>query len=190
MTSTKVRALRTGIFIDGSNLLWAVKDIDSKTGKKKNYNICFTKLKSYLKSKYSPVFYNYYVCVDTKPLKEPYITRAGKAKKFHDFLEGQGYNVKKKDLKILKCGDTKCDTDIEVVMDLHKYVNDIDNIILFTGDSDFKTAVEGFHAQGKHIRIYSFKSNLSWELKEFAIKNPRCNYILLDDLKDKLERVI
>ena len=188
MTSTKVKHLRTGVFIDGSNLLWAMKAKDDN-GVRKNYNICFKKLKEFLKNNYSPVFYNYYVCVDTAPVREPYITSATKAKKFHNFLEGIGYNVKKKDLKILKCGDTKCDTDVEVVMDLHKHAADIDNIILFTGDSDFKSAIEGFHSQGKHIRVYSFKSSLSWELKEFSIQNTRCNYKLLDELRDKLERV-
>ncbi len=187
MTSQKVKNLRTGIFIDGSNLLWAMME-KNENGQKKNYNICFKKLKEFLKDKYSPVFYNYYVCVDTKPLKEPYIDRAVRARKFHNFLEGVGYNVKKKDLKVLKCGDTKCDTDVEIVMDLHKHSNDIDNIVIFSGDSDFKSAIEGFHQQGKHIRIYSFRSSLSWELKDFSIKNTRCNFNLLDELQDKLER--
>lgn len=188
MTSAKVKSLRTGVFIDGSNLLWAMKAKDD-SGNKINYNICFSKLKRFLKQNYSPVFYNYYICEDQNPTREPYISRALAQKKFIQRLEGFGYNVKKKDLKILKCGDTKCDTDLEIGMDLHKHVQDMDNIILFSGDSDFKTAVETFHSMGKHIRIYSFKSSLAWELKEFAIKNPRCNYKLLDELKDKLERI-
>ena len=141
-----------------------------------------------MKKNYSPVFYNYYVCEDNISKIEPYLSRANKQKDFIKKLEGFGYNVKKKDLKILKDGGAKCDTDVEIVMDFHKYATDIDNIILFSGDSDFKSAVEAFHGMGKHIRVYAFKTSLSWELKDFAIKNPRCNYRLLDDLRDKIER--
>ncbi len=189
MTSQRVKAIRTGVFIDGSNILWAMKAKDEKTGEKLNYNICFEKLKKFLRKNYSPVFYNYYACEDNVSKNEPFLERSIKQKKFFNKLEGFGYNVKRKDLKILQCGDTKCDTDMEIGMDLYKHVNDIDNIILFSGDSDFKVAVETFHSMGKHIRIYSFKSSLSYELKEFAIKNPRCNYKLLDDLRDKIERI-
>ncbi len=72
MSSDKVKSIRTGVFIDGSNLFWAMNMRDEKTGEKLHYNICFEK-------------------------------------------------------------------------------------------------------------------TLAWELKEFAIKNPRCNYKLLDDLKEELE---
>ncbi|KKW15515.1 MAG: hypothetical protein UY54_C0008G0006 [Parcubacteria group bacterium GW2011_GWA2_50_10b] len=188
MTSKKVKEVRTGVFIDGSNLLWAMIRKDDK-GDKINYDICFEKLKEFLKKNYSPVFYNYYVCEDNVATSEPYLSRSIKQKNFLKRLEGYGYSVKRKDLKVLKSGGAKCDTDVEIVLDLHKYKDDIDNIILFSGDSDFRGAVETFFNMGKHIRIYSFKSSLSWELKEFAIKNPRCNYKLLDELKDKLERI-
>ena len=88
------------------------------------------------------------------------------------------------------CGTTtKCDTDVEITMDLHKHAPDIDNIVLFSGDSDFLGAVKHFQSIGKYIHIYSFKSGLAWELKLFAMQNPRCNYTLLDDLLDMLERV-
>ena len=173
--------------MDGSNLLWAMK-ARGKDGNKINYNICFFKLKKFLKKNYSPVFYNYYACEDNVSTKEPYLSKALKQKKFLKRLEGFGYNVKRKDLKLLKCGNTKCDTDVDIAMDFYKYSVDIDNIILFSGDSDFKPAIEIFHSMGKHIRIYSFKNSLSWELKEFAIKNTRCNYKLLDELKSKIER--
>ena len=172
--------LRAGVFIDGSNILWAMKQ---------NYNIDFEKLKHFLEEQYSPVFCNYYICVNRAPTKEPYITRASNTNKFINTLEIFGYTVKKKDLKMLKNGQTKCDTDIEIVMDLHRYSNDLDMIILFTGDSDFRAAVEVFHAQGKNIRIYAFKSSLSWELRKSSVRSTEYEYILLDDLQDKIQRL-
>lgn len=187
MSSDKVKSIRTGVFIDGSNLFWAMNMRNDITGEKSHYNICFEKLREFLKHKYSPVFLNYYGVEDNNPKSEPYITRALGNKKFHKRLDGLGYNVLRKNLKYIGDDVTKGDTDMEIGIDMNKYENDYDNIVLISGDSDFLSAIEYFHSKGKHIRIYSFEKTLAWELKEFAIKNPRCNYKLLDDLKDKLE---
>jgi len=186
MTSNKVKSVRTGVFIDGSNLFWAVNMRDRNTREKLHFQICFEKLKEYLKGRYSPVFYNYYACEDNNPKNEIYKKRAVGQKKFHDKLDGLGYNVLRKDLKYVG-KTTKGDTDVEITMDMNKLVNDYDNIILFSGDSDFLPAITYFHSIGKHIRIYSFEKTLAWELKEFAIKNPRCNYKLLNELRLELE---
>lgn len=189
MSGKKSLEGRTGVFIDFSNLFRAIGLKDEKTNKQVNYSICYIKLREYLKNQHnSPIFYNVYVCVDTIPKVEPYITRALKHGKFLNFLSGIGFNVIKKDLKHLQ-NTTKCDTDVEITMDLHKFNPDLDNIVLFTGDSDFLTAVKHFQLEGKYIHIYSFASSLSWELKVFAQQNPRCNYTLLDDLKHLLEKV-
>lgn len=182
------KTLKTGVFIDGSNLLWAIKMKKEKTGSKINFPICFIKLKQYLERRYSPLFCNYYACEDYRATKEPYISKAEKQKKFHRFLEGQGYKVVRKELKHLRDDTTKCDTDVEITMDIHKHIKEIDKIVLFSGDSDFFTAVKYFQSIGKHIIIFAFKNSLSWELKDFSIKNPRCDYKLLDELKNDLER--
>ena len=187
MIDNSTKKPRVGVFIDGSNLLWAMKSLDDK-GVRKNYNICFKKLKNFLQNTYAPTFFNYYVCVDTSPTIEPYVTRAVKSQKFNTLLEKFGYTLKKKDLKKLKNGETKCDTDVEIVIDLYKYINNIDTIILFTGDSDFKSAIEEFHGAGKEIILYSFKSSLSWELKKFTATHTGCNHQLLDVLKTQIER--
>lgn len=189
MTSNRVHALRTGVFVDGSNLFWAMNIRNKTTGAKVNYDICYKKLKEFLKGNYTPVFYNYYGVEDNNATSEPYITRAAGTKNFHKKLEGSGYNVCRKELKYLPDGSTKGDMDMEIAMDMHKLVNDYDNIVLFCGDSDFLSAVTYFHSVGKSIRIYSFANTLSWELKNFAIKNTRTNYKLLDELKSELEFV-
>ena len=189
MTSNKVQSLRTGVFIDGSNLFWAMNMRDKKTGDKLHFYISFEKLKDYLNEKFSPVFYNYYGVEDKNPTKEPHISRANGTKKFHDKLSGLGYNVIRKDLKYIGADSTKGDTDSEVQLDMHKLVNDYDNIVLFSGDSDFFAPISYFHSIGKFIRIYSFEETLSWELKDFAIKNTRCNYKLLDELRSEIEYI-
>ncbi len=188
MSGKKPITGRTGVFIDFSNLFWQIKMIDPKTSTRTNYDICFIKLHDLLKTEHSPIFYNVYACQDNNAKQEPYLTKAAKHEKFLRFLEGTGYSVLRKDLKHIG-SQAKCDTDVEITMDLHKYASDIDNIVLFSGDSDFLMAVKYFQSVGKYIHVYSFKSGLSWELKMFAMQNPRCNFTLLDGLRNKLERV-
>jgi uncharacterized LabA/DUF88 family protein len=187
MTNEKAKKLRAGVFIDGSNLFWAMNKKNSN-GESVNYKISFGKLKDYLKKRFSPVFYQYYACEDDKPSSySDYEVRAQGQKKFHQKLEGLGYTVIRKSLKHLNCGSTKCDMDVEIAMAMHKYIDDYDLIILISGDSDFHTAIETFHGMGKSVRIFSFSTNLSWELREFAIKNPRSSFKLFDDLKSEIE---
>lgn len=180
MTSNKVKRIEAGVFIDGSNMFYGMND------SKVNWNIDYLKLKDHLRKRYKPKFYKYYGCIDEIPKTEKYVKRAKGTKKFYNKLEGNGYDVITKPLKYI--GDsTKCDMDVDIVCDVKDLMIDINNIILFSGDSDFLRLVEDCHQEGKHIRIYSFKHMLAWEMKKFAIDNTRCNYIFLDDLKKELE---
>jgi len=180
MTSNKMKKVKTGVFFDGSNMLWGSKESGIK--------IDFNKLKKYIKKHYSPTIFNYYACEDNNPTTERYKIQSEKQKKFYRKLEGMGYKVIRKDLKHFGDGQTKCDMDVEITMDIRNYENDIDCIILFSGDSDFIKVVEHYFDAGKHIRIFSFKELISWELKTFAINNPRCSYRLLNEIRDQIER--
>jgi len=187
MKNVEIKKLRAGIFIDGSNLLWSMKSKGSR-GEKENYDICFERLMTLLRDTYSVSFCNYYVCEDKGAVLEPYLTRARSQGKFFNRLEGFGYHVIRKDLKHVG-GVTKCDTDVEIVMDMHKQEQHIDLIVLFSGDSDFRSALQYFHSQGKHIHIYCFANFLSWELREFASNNHHCGYTLLGEMRNGIERV-
>lgn len=190
MTSTKVQQARSGVFIDGANLFWAQRKLEEQG--EERWAIDFQKLRTYLKQKYSPVFYKFYDCVDQAPTNTTFRTRAIGSGKFHKKMSGFGYDVILKPLKYIrdrKTGivTTKGDMDVAISVDVKNSLNDMDNVILFSGDSDFLPIVQDAHAQGKHIRIYSFEHTLAWELKDFSIKNARCNYKILDELKDELE---
>lgn len=184
MSSNKVKNVRTGIFIDGSNINWALKNLGEE-----KWMIDYIKLRKYLKKHYTPIFYNYYGCVDEDPSSERFKLRADKQIKFYKKLEGFGYNVITKPLKYLSTGATKGDMDVEITVDMMNSLDDVDNIILFSGDSDFLSMVKDAHSDGKYIRIFSLEGSLSWELKTFAIKNPRCNYIIIDKLKSEIEYI-
>lgn len=190
MTSAGVQKARSGVFIDGANLFWAGRSLEAEG--KERWTIDFLKLKEYLKQKYSPAFFKFYDCVDEKPTNAKYVERAVGSSNFHKKLSGYGYDVILKPLKYIQDKHTKKiftkgDMDVAIVVDIKNALSDIDNVILFSGDSDFLPVVQDAHAAGKYIRVYSYQHTLAWELKDFAIKNVRCNYMLIDGLRDKLD---
>ncbi len=180
MAQENRKSLRTGVFIDGSNLFWG--------SRRSGIEIDFEKLREYLKVRFDPVVFNYYACEDNDPRDPVALKRAYKRKKFLNFLEGIGYRVIRKGLKHLVGGVTKCDMDIELTMDMRNYEDDLDCIILFTGDSDFLSVVQYYWAKGKIIRIFSFGTGLSWELKTFALTHPGASYITIESIRDEVER--
>jgi len=108
-------------------------------------------------------------------------------------LRGIGYSLIIKPLKhMTESGGrpiTKGDMDVEISVDMLNSLEDIDLIIFVGGDSDFLSVLKNCHVQKKYIRIFSFNDLLAWELKEFAITQPRCSYRILDELKSELERI-
>lgn len=179
--------LRCGVFIDGSNILWG----SLKMKPENRWFIDYSKLKAYLKERYRPQFYKFYGAVDTKPKTEVFAQRARVQSKIYAKLEGMGYDIITKPLKYIKQQDgtfkTKGDMDIELTMDIMGALNDLDTIVLVSGDSDYHTPIQRFHAQGKYIRILSFNALLSWELRTFAMNNPRCSFATLDSLREQIE---
>ncbi|MFH1287138.1 MAG: NYN domain-containing protein [bacterium] len=85
-------------------------------------------------------------------------------------LNEAGFSVKQKIAKVFPNGSLKCDTDIEMALDILDFVEKAkpDIIVLVTGDSDFIPLVEKLKSQGIRIEIASFKGIISRELKDSA----------------------
>lgn len=153
----------------------------------------YAKLKAYLKERYKPQFYKFYGAIDSKPKSDVFAQKAARQAKMYARLEGLGYDVITKSLKYIKQEDgtykTKGDMDIELTMDIMGALNDLDTIVLISGDCDYHTPIKKFHAQGKYIRILSFNELLSWELRTFAMNNTRCSFATLDDIKEHIEHI-
>lgn len=183
------KKLRCGVFIDGSNVLWGSLNMELAD----RWFVDYTKLKAYLKERYKPQFYKFYGAVDLEPKTEVFKNRAAGQAKMYAKLEGMGFDVITKPLKYIKQEDgtfkTKGDMDIELTMDIMGALNDLDTIVLISGDCDYHTPIKSFHAQGKYIRILSFDALLSWELRTFAMNNTRCSFATLDSLKDIIQYV-
>ena len=180
MTSDRIKEIRVGVFIDGSNMLWG--------SRASGIRIDWEKMKTYLKTRFNLVMLNYYAGEDDTP-KPEHIQRSLNQKKFHKKLEKIGYYVIRKPLKHMASGTTKCDMDIEITMDIRTHENNIDCIILFSGDSDYLPVVDYYWKKGKYIRIFAFKESLSWELKTFCLNKPRCNFNQIHEIRKEIERI-
>jgi uncharacterized LabA/DUF88 family protein len=60
---------------------------------------------------------------------------------------------------------------------------EIDEIILFTGDSDFQYLIKKLKDIGKKVIIFSSRKTISWEIKLEATE-----HIYLEDIKDEIMR--
>lgn len=181
------KSLRCGVFIDGSNVLWGSLEMKPEA----RWFVDYAKLKKYLKERYKPEFYKFYGAVDNAPKSPEFVRKAQSQAKMYAKLEGMGYDVITKPLKYIKKDDgtyhTKGDMDIELTMDIMAALNDLDCIVLVSGDCDYHTPIKSFHAQGKYIRIMSFDALLSWELRTFAMNNIRCSFKTLDSLEETIK---
>lgn len=176
------------MFIDASNMWWAVRRMPENT----RWYIDYRKFKDYLQQRYNPVFYRFYTVVNEQPQTEQHARiEVGKAR-FHRRLGNIGYSVITKPLKHIKAEDgsyqTKGDMDVEICLDVMGALEEIDMVILCSGDSDYLRLVQQCHAADKHISIFSFKRQFAWELRQFTTRRPRCGYTLMDDIRDEISR--
>ncbi len=127
---------RIGLFIDGANLFSTTKALD--------FDIDFKRLLEEFRKRGRLTRANYYTALleneDFTPLK-PLV----------DWLDYNGFNVITKPAKEFTDDPgrrrIKGDMDIELAVDMLQAATYLDHIILFTGDGDFRYAVE--HCQRK-----------------------------------------
>lgn len=183
---------RTGVYIDGSNLFWAQK-ILLNDPTLPGWKLDFAKFKAHLDKKYnSPLFYKYYATVDVAPGNDTFKQRALGEAKFQKKLQHLGFEVVAKPLKYIvdrKTGKrtTKGDTDVEVTQGINKTLDQVDMIVLVSGDSDFYAAIQDFYAAGKYIQIYSYRHILAQEIRDYCYVTPGCSFTFFDDIRADVE---
>ena len=155
----------------------------------------FIKLKTYLANNYQPDFFKYYDAIDTKPKAKIFEVRAAVKKRIHQKLVGSGYELITKPLKYIRQPNmpqpftTKGDMDIEITLGIVDSLDNLDRVILVSGDSDYLPLVKRIHNTGKSVIIISFDKLLSWELRTFAINNDRCDFRVIENLRSQVEYI-
>lgn len=146
---------KAGVFIDGANLYYSQKQNDWK--------IDLKKFKKLLQTEVKIEAFNYYLAVPKKndPAYKSTI-------KYMKQIE-KNTVIKTKPLKYIKSGNRvikKGDVDIEIVLDVVRYLNELDLVIVVSGDSDFIELRKFVLENKKGILFVGFKKNMAYELKQ------------------------
>ena len=167
------------IYIDGANIFY--------TQKRLGWFIDWAKVKGFIESEKEVIEWKYYVGIkdgDEKMLK------------YLKYLNNVGFNTITKLLKKIKINKEdvvpqaekegfiyKANFDVEMAADILLDKSKLDEIIIFSGDSDFKYLVKKLKDAGIKTIVYSSRKTISWELKLESSE-----IVYFEDVKDKILR--
>lgn len=167
------------IYIDGANIFYTQKRI--------GWIVDWSKVKNLLDQEKDVVEWKYYVGIkdgDEKMLK------------YLKYLNAIGFNVITKPLKKIRVNNDKvvlqteksgfiykANFDVEMTADILLDKSKLDEIIIFSGDSDFKYLVKKLKDSGLKTIVYSSRKTISWELKLESSQT-----IYFETIKDKIAR--
>jgi len=96
-------------------------------------------------------------------------TESGDETNFFEALHQQGFEVNMKDLQIFAGGAKKADWDVGIAVDAIKLADNLDAIILVTGDGDFLPLVNYLqNTKGCLVEVAAFRQTASSKLIEEA----------------------
>lgn len=167
------------IYIDGANMFYTQRRLD--------WFIDWGKVKNYIEQEKDVIEWRYYVGIkdnDEKMLK------------YLKYLNLVGFNTITKPLKKIKIGNSevapqnsesgfiyKANFDVEMTTDILLEKFKLDEIVIFSGDSDFKYLVKKLKDAGLKVIVFSSRKTISWELKLECSK-----VVYFEDIKNKIMR--
>ena len=158
------------VYIDGANIFY--------TQKKLGWIFDWVKIRKLIESEIEVIEWRYYVGVkkdDEKILG------------YLKYLDKIGFNLSTKPLKKIKINNNefiyKANLDVEMAVDILLDKSKYDELIIFSGDSDFQYLVKKLKDVGKKIKVISSRKTLSWELKLEANQ-----IIYFENIRKKIER--
>ncbi|WP_203292417.1 NYN domain-containing protein [Maricaulis parjimensis] len=167
---------RIGLFIDGANLFSTTKALD--------FDIDFKRLLDEFRKRGKLIRANYYTALleqeDYNPLR-PLV----------DWLDYNGFSVITKPAKEYTDENgrrrIKGDMDIELTVDMIEAASYLDHIILFSGDGDFRRAVQAAQHRGARVSVVSsLKTNPSMISDD--LRRAADTFIELSDLETMIGR--
>ena len=158
------------IFIDNSNIFHSFQSL--------NFQCDYHQLKEIIIGNRNLVEANLYTGI-MYPVRE-------KDKDWFSSLNKMGYNVKTRAIKVAPNGK-KTEKRIDVLMAVDiissAFEQNVDTIIIVSGDSDFVPVVKKLKDLNKKVEVWSFKKNLSHQLKDL-LDHESIYYI--DDVLDQI----
>jgi uncharacterized LabA/DUF88 family protein len=142
---------RVGVFVDVQNMFYAAKD-------RYNARLDYIKLLDMIVGDRMVVAATAYV------VQMPEVDQTA----FISFLEHNGYYVKSKELRMRLDGSAKGDWDMGIAIDIISMLDDLDVVILASGDGDFCALVEMVKEKGCRVEVVAFPHNTSIDLQQAA----------------------
>jgi uncharacterized LabA/DUF88 family protein len=120
-------------------------------------------------------------------------TESGTEKPFHDALKSLGIEIRIRDLQEYPGGLKKADWDVGITVDAIRISNNVDTIVLASGDGDFLQLVEYLQNQGKRVEIVAFGRTTSSHIKEICddftdLEKEQNEYLIEYDSAPKVPR--
>ena len=167
---------RIAIFIDGANFYSTTKSLD--------FDIDYKKLLKFFSAKGRMIKACYFTALrendDFSPLR-PLL----------DWLDYNGFHIITKKAKTFTDRDgrtrVKGDMDIEITVKMLDLAPHVDHMLLFSGDGDFKAAVEAVQRQGVRVTVVS-SMNTKPSLLADELRRQADDFIEIDDLEREVGR--
>lgn len=163
---------KVGVFIDEANLFYLQKTV--------GWKIDWRKFASLWKTSCKLKALRYYIGMPP----------SGKARlkntKLKKYLESHGYTVITKPLKKIFTDNKKssfkykCNFDVEIALDVASLADELDLVVIVSGDSDFIAVRDTMLAKKKKVFFVCFERRVAWEIR-------RSKHLFLESLKPKIE---
>ena len=138
--------LRVGIFVDVQNIFYAAKPFNAR--------LDFEKLLELSVGKRRLIRAIAYVVQSTDVDQSNFIS----------MLQQKSYEVKRKDLRQRSDGSAKGDWDMGMAIDIMRFVDKLDVVVLVSGDGDFVPLVDLVKTLGPRVEVISFTYNTARDL--------------------------
>lgn len=158
-------------YIDGSNFFYMQKDI-------LGWWICPQKLLDWVRKRGEVIDAAYYTGVDPDhEAQQSFLTA----------LCHMGYRLETKEYKIIQASNgeqiAKANLDVEIVLDMCMNVDSYDEVVLLSGDGDFRRPLRAIRNKGKQFFILSTKKCVSSDLRTIAGMNYKDLSLLEKELR-------
>lgn len=163
------RKLKAKVFVDGANIFYTQKNL--------GWTIDWGKVIRLLNKRWDVIGIKYYAGIKEEDKK---------MRNYLKYLDAIGITPVTKPLKRIKTNKGvifKSNFDVEMTMDILLEREGVDEVLIFTGDSDFHNLVKKLRDFGKRVVVFSSRKMISWELKLSVSE-----YIFLEDLKKDVIR--
>ena len=139
---------RIGVLVDVQNMYYSAKSIHNK----KTDFLEILKVAGAKRKLVRAIAY----CITTKE---------GTEEKFIESLRKANYEIKSKELQIFKDGAKKGDWDVGIAVDAIKLANNLDVIVIVSGDGDYIPLVKYLQFnQGVQVEVMAFEESCSQAL--------------------------